>query len=151
MPDEDALIIEILENAGAVFHARTTVPQGMMQLETQSNLFGTTTNPYCSELSSGGSSGGESALIATGGSVLGVGSDIGGMCPSTTFSSPSHCPLPTGAYIFKVVSASLQQHAAYTASSQRRFEYLPMGGTASLQAQIRFLLSSAPSAPQLGA
>ncbi|KAE9982075.1 hypothetical protein EG327_005968 [Venturia inaequalis] len=77
-PDEDALVIEILENAGAVFHARTTVPQGMMQLETQSNLFGTTTNPFSGELSSGGSSGGEAALIALGGSVLGIGSDIGG-------------------------------------------------------------------------
>ncbi|TID21004.1 hypothetical protein E6O75_ATG05769 [Venturia nashicola] len=77
-PEEDALIVEILENAGAVIHARTTVPQGMMQLEMHSNLFGTTTNPYNSELSAGGSSGGEAALMALGGSVLGVGSDIGG-------------------------------------------------------------------------
>jgi amidase len=78
-PDANALIIEILENAGAVFHARTTVPQGMMQLETRSNLYGTTRNPFNSELSAGGSSGGESALVCMRGSVLGVGSDIGGL------------------------------------------------------------------------
>jgi amidase len=78
-PDANALVIEILENAGAVFHARTTVPQGMMQLETQSNLFGITMNPYNTDLSSGGSSGGEAALVRMRGSVLGVGSDIGGM------------------------------------------------------------------------
>lgn len=86
-PDSDALITEILKNAGAVFHARTTVPQGMMQLETHSNLFGTTTNPYNSELSSGGSSGGEAALVCMGGSVLGIGSDIGGMFQYALLSS----------------------------------------------------------------
>lgn len=42
------------------------------------NLFGLTTNPLNRSLTSGGSSGGEAALIAFGGSPLGVGSDIGG-------------------------------------------------------------------------
>lgn len=150
-PDEDALVIEILENAGAVFHARTTVPQGMMQLETQSNLFGTTTNPFSGELSSGGSSGGEAALIALGGSVLGIGSDIGGMSLSTAFQYPSFCSASMVAHTFKAVFASLPQLVVYTDSNRQRFEYLPMGGTASHQAQIQFLLSSAPSAPQSGA
>jgi amidase len=85
-PDSNALVIEILENAGAVLHARTAVPQGMMQLETHSNLFGSTNNPYNRELSSGGSSGGEAALVCMRGSVLGVGSDIGGVL--LRFSSP---------------------------------------------------------------
>ncbi|KAK6047397.1 Amidase [Cooperia oncophora] len=46
---------------------------------------GSTTNPYNSERVPGGSSGGEAALIATGGSVLGIGSDVGGSIriPST--------------------------------------------------------------------
>jgi hypothetical protein len=42
------------------------------------NAFGRTTNPYNRSLTCGGSSGGEGALIALGGSPLGVGSDIGG-------------------------------------------------------------------------
>ena len=41
-------------------------------------IFGRTSNPYNRSLTSGGSSGGEGALIALKGSPLGVGSDIGG-------------------------------------------------------------------------
>jgi amidase len=75
---EDALTLQILRRAGAVFHARTTEPQSVMQLETDSNLYGITTNPYNRDLSAGGSSGGEGALIALGGSCLGIGTDVGG-------------------------------------------------------------------------
>jgi amidase len=75
---DDALLVKILKRAGAVIHARTTEPQGMMQLETDNNLFRVTTNPFNRNLSSGGSSGGEGALLACGGSCLGVGSDVGG-------------------------------------------------------------------------
>lgn len=41
-----------------------------MHLETSSNVYGVTVNPYNLDLSPGGSSGGESALIALRGSVL---------------------------------------------------------------------------------
>jgi amidase len=75
---ENAHILDILWNAGAVFHARTTQPQSMMHLETDNNLYGTTVNPYNRNVSSGGSSGGEAALIGMCGSCLGLGSDIGG-------------------------------------------------------------------------
>ncbi|KAK3394966.1 amidase signature domain-containing protein [Podospora didyma] len=74
----DALVVQILERAGAIVHARTTEPQSMMQLECASNLYGVTTNPHHKHLSSGGSSGGEAALVALGGSSIGVGSDVGG-------------------------------------------------------------------------
>lgn len=46
-------------------------------VETVSNLYGTTTNPYNSNLSPGGSSGGEGALVAMRGSLLGIATDIG--------------------------------------------------------------------------
>jgi Asp-tRNA(Asn)/Glu-tRNA(Gln) amidotransferase A subunit family amidase len=67
-----------------------------MHLETESNIYGRTVNPYNRNLTSGGSSGGESALIGLRGSVLvssvgslfsllkmlihikGLGGDIGG-------------------------------------------------------------------------
>ena len=76
--DADAHVLQILARAGAVFHARTTQPQSLMHLETDSNLYGVTVNPYDRRLSAGGSSGGEGALIALRGSVLGIGSDVGG-------------------------------------------------------------------------
>jgi hypothetical protein len=42
-------------------------------LETNSNIFGRTVNPFNRLLTPGGSSGGESALLAMHGSVIGVG------------------------------------------------------------------------------
>ncbi|MCJ1295451.1 hypothetical protein MMC34_007014 [Xylographa carneopallida] len=76
--EEDARLLQILWQAGAVFHARTTQPQTLMHLETDSNLYGVTVNPYNRDLSAGGSSGGEGALIGCRGSCLGIGTDIGG-------------------------------------------------------------------------
>lgn len=75
---DDALIVRTFREQGAVFHVKTTNPQTLMALETVSNLFGRTTNPYNTNLTSGGSSGGESALLAMRGSPLGIGTDIGG-------------------------------------------------------------------------
>ena len=43
---EDAYVLQILWDTGAVFCARTTHPQSMIDLETDSNLYGVTTNPY---------------------------------------------------------------------------------------------------------
>jgi amidase len=74
----DALICKVFREAGAIFHVKTTNPQTLMALETHSNLFGRTTNPFNVNLTSGGSSGGESALVAMRGSPLGIGTDIGG-------------------------------------------------------------------------
>lgn len=75
---EDAHILQLLQNAGCVLYVRTTQPQSLMHLETSSNLYGETVNPYNRALTSGGSSGGEGALIALRGSALGIGTDIGG-------------------------------------------------------------------------
>lgn len=76
--EDDALILKLLWKAGAVFHARTTEPQTLMHLETSNNLYGVTVNPYNTNLTSGGSSGGEGALLGLKGSPLGIGTDIGG-------------------------------------------------------------------------
>ncbi|KAI0173267.1 amidase [Hypoxylon sp. FL1284] len=76
--EEDALLVQYLCNAGAVIYARTTQPQTLMQIESVSNIHGTTTNPYNTTLTAGGSSGGEGALVGLRGSILGIGTDIGG-------------------------------------------------------------------------
>ena len=75
---EDARVLQILWRAGAVFHARTTQPQTLMHLETDSNYYGRTVSPYNTSLSAGGSSGGEGALSGARGSCLGIGTDVGG-------------------------------------------------------------------------
>ncbi|PQE22960.1 hypothetical protein CJF30_00008553 [Rutstroemia sp. NJR-2017a BBW] len=75
---EDAHIVQILVDAGAIIYARTTQPQTLMHLETSSNLYGVTVNPFNTTLTAGGSSGGEGALVGFRGSCLGIGTDIGG-------------------------------------------------------------------------
>ncbi|KAF3150202.1 hypothetical protein TWF594_010082 [Orbilia oligospora] len=75
---ETADILRPLYDAGCIFYVRTTQPQTLMHLETSNNLYGVTVNGFNRNLSSGGSSGGEGALIGLRGSCLGVGTDIGG-------------------------------------------------------------------------
>ena len=70
--DEDACLVSLLEDAGAVLYVRTNVPQTLMLDHTENWIFGRTHNPHNVKLSPGGSSGGEGALIALKGSVLGV-------------------------------------------------------------------------------
>lgn len=76
--DSDALVVEILRNAGAILYVKTQTPQTLLSLETENNVFGRTINPFNRNLTPGGSSGGEGALIACHGSPMGVGTDIGG-------------------------------------------------------------------------
>jgi amidase len=74
----NSVLVDILQAAGGVPFVKTNIPQTLMWPETYNLIFGRTSNPYNRSLTSGGSSGGEGALIALRGSPLGVGSDIGG-------------------------------------------------------------------------
>ncbi|XP_061185996.1 vitamin D3 hydroxylase-associated protein-like [Saccostrea echinata] len=75
---EDAVIVKVLKKQGAVPFVRTNVPQTMMTFECSNPIYGRTLNPHDEDRGPGGSSGGEGALIAAGGSILGIGTDIGG-------------------------------------------------------------------------
>ncbi|KAI0334415.1 general amidase GmdA [Cubamyces sp. BRFM 1775] len=76
--EKDAVAVDILRTAGAVIYVKTANPQTLLAIETNNNIYGRTLNPYNRSLTPGGSSGGESALIAVHGSPLGIGTDIGG-------------------------------------------------------------------------
>ncbi|KAK8017914.1 hypothetical protein PG991_007104 [Apiospora marii] len=71
-------MVRELRRLGAVLYCKTAVPHTLMCGETTNNIIGCTWNPTNRHLSSGGSSGGEGALIALGGSPGGFGTDIGG-------------------------------------------------------------------------
>jgi amidase len=77
-PEQETVLVSVLRNLGAVFYVKTNVPTAMMMMETINHVWGETRNPHHKGLSPGGSSGGESALIAFKASPLGVGTDIGG-------------------------------------------------------------------------
>lgn len=74
--EEDSHMVKILRDAGAVFYCKTNQPQAIMHLESTSH-YGRTLNPFNLNLSAGGSTGGEAALLAMKGSIIGVGTDIG--------------------------------------------------------------------------
>lgn len=71
-------MVKELRNLGAVLFCKTSVPHTLMCGETVNNILGYTSNPKNRNLSSGGSSGGEGALISLKGSPVGFGTDIGG-------------------------------------------------------------------------
>ncbi|NXK19941.1 VDHAP protein, partial [Arenaria interpres] len=75
---EDSVLVKVLKKQGAIPFAMTNVPQSLFSYDCSNLIFGQTLNPLNHQKSPGGSSGGEGALIAGGGSILGIGSDIGG-------------------------------------------------------------------------
>lgn len=75
---EDAVLVGLLREQGAIFYVKTNVPVAMMMPESTNHIWGTTVNPLNRNLSAGGSSGGEAALLALHGLPLGLGTDIGG-------------------------------------------------------------------------
>jgi fatty acid amide hydrolase len=82
----DSVLVTRLRRAGAIVLGKTNVPQVGMLAETDNPIYGRTNNPWAADRSPGGSSGGEAALIAAGGSPLGLGSDGGG-----SIRQPCHC------------------------------------------------------------
>ena len=111
--EKDCHMVALLRSMGAVFYCKTNQPQAIMHLESTSH-YGRTLNPFNVHLSAGGSSGGESALVAMKGSVLGVGTDIGGsirgpavFCGIYGYKTTS-CTLPTKDFLDYPSSAELQ-------------------------------------------
>jgi len=75
---EDNVAVQQYQALGAVIYCKTNIPQSMMMSDSYNHVFGQSVNSFNKNLISGGSSGGEGALIGARGSVLGIGTDIGG-------------------------------------------------------------------------
>lgn len=76
--EHDAPIVERMRGAGGLFLGKTNTPEAGYCGKTDNHLFGATLNPWNTELSAGGSSGGAGAAIAAGLGPLAEGSDGGG-------------------------------------------------------------------------
>ncbi|KGO75345.1 Amidase [Penicillium italicum] len=74
----DKSVARTLRRLGAVLYVKTNLPQSMMMSDSYNHVFGQCVNPFNRGLISGGSSGGEGSLVAARGSVLGIGTDLGG-------------------------------------------------------------------------
>lgn len=78
IPEQDALIVRRLVEAGALRIGKTNVPEFGAGSHTFNTLFGPTRNPYDLTKTSGGSSGGAGAALASGMLPIADGSDHGG-------------------------------------------------------------------------
>lgn len=78
VPRRDATVAARMRAAGAILLGRTNCPPWGSGLETDNELYGRTNHPHDPSRTPGGSSGGEAALIAAGGSPWGLGTDSGG-------------------------------------------------------------------------
>ncbi|KAF8778775.1 Fatty-acid amide hydrolase 2 like protein [Argiope bruennichi] len=76
--EEDSEPVQRLKACGGIPLALTNTSEICMWWETYNKLHGRTNNPYDTTRTVGGSSGGEAALIAAAGSVIGIGTDLGG-------------------------------------------------------------------------
>lgn len=119
---EDTPGVAEFRRLGGVIYVKTNVPQSMMMSDSYNHVFGQSVNSLNRELISGGSSGGEAALIAGGGSIMGTGTDIGGsvripaclqglygMCP-TVGRWPNRESVRSQKYMVPPVAGPLTRH-----------------------------------------
>jgi amidase len=78
IPTTDATVVARMRAAGAILIGKTNCPPGGIGDDSATSVHGGTRNPYDLLRSPGGSSSGEAAIIAAGGSPIGIGSDSGG-------------------------------------------------------------------------
>ncbi|MBO0734872.1 MAG: amidase [Methylocapsa sp.] len=86
IPAEDAPVVARLRRAGANIIGKSNVPIFAGDFQTYNKIYGTTSNPWNTSYSPGGSSGGAAAAVAAGISALEIGSDMAG-----SIRWPAHC------------------------------------------------------------
>ena len=77
-PAEDGTVAARLKGAGAIIIGKTNVPPLLMDIQSNNDIFGRTSNPYNLERTPGGSSGGAAAALAAHLTPLEIGSDMAG-------------------------------------------------------------------------
>ncbi len=86
VPNHDAPSVAKLKAAGAIVFGKTNVPRWSGEPQTFNDIFGTTNNPWATDCTPSGSSGGAAAAVAAGFTSFEVGTDIGG-----SVRMPAHC------------------------------------------------------------
>ena len=142
----DSAIVAALRAAGAIVLGKTNMSQLSWYTEADNPLFGRTSNPWNLDRSTGGSSGGEAAIIVAGGSPLGFGTDSGG-----SVRIPAHC---CGAHSLKPTSGRLPAGGTVDdrlfAGTEARFLNQP-GPIARSVADLRMALGVLGGVPSAGA
>jgi fatty acid amide hydrolase 2 len=95
----DATCVARLREAGAIPLGVTNVSELCMWMETYNRVWGRTNNPYDPGRIVGGSSGGEGAIVAAGGSPFGLAADVGGSIRMPAFFNGVFGHKPTGGLV----------------------------------------------------
>lgn len=154
--DFDSTLTQRYKAAGLVIFAQTTSPEFGLTTSTESALYGKTRNPWNTERTSGGSSGGASATVASGVLPMAHASDGGGSiripaaCTGLVGLKPSRGRVPMGPPLSEnwfglstnhCVSRSVRDSAALldaTHGQERGGRYIaPPSGTSYLTAAQR--------------
>lgn len=105
VPEEDAVVVERVLNAGAIILGKTNLPIFAGDWQSYNEVYGCTNNPWDVTRTVGGSSGGSAASLAAGFVPLEIGSDIGGSIRTPAHycgiygHKPSHGVVPTRGHI----------------------------------------------------
>jgi amidase len=75
---EDAVIVERIRESGAVILGHTNVPRFLLDYQVWGEIYPEGKNPYNTECTPGGSTGGGAAAVAAGFSSMELGGDLGG-------------------------------------------------------------------------
>ncbi|KAJ5498092.1 hypothetical protein N7453_007143 [Penicillium expansum] len=131
----NSALVQMLLDLGAVLYVKTNIPQTLMTADSENNIFGRTLNPHKTTLTAGGSSGGEGALVAFRGSILGVGTDIAG-----SIRIPALC---CGVYGFKPTTDRIPYGGQASGSVKGIPGLIPVAGPlAHSIADLKILMSS---------
>ncbi|KAM4696483.1 fatty-acid amide hydrolase 2-like isoform 2-T2 [Rhinophrynus dorsalis] len=115
----DAVVVSRLKRAGGIPLGVTNCSELCMWYESSNKVYGKTRNPYNPKHIVSGSSGGEGCILAAGGSVIGVGSDIGGSIRMPAFFN--------GIYGHKPTAGIVPNDGQFPDAHGRRSEFLCTG------------------------
>ena len=99
IPDYDAITVKRVRDAGFIPLGVTNTSELCLWMETNNTVYGRTNNAYDQNRTAGGSSGGEGAIVGSGGSPFGLGSDIGGSIRSPAFFNGVFGHKPSGGLV----------------------------------------------------
>lgn len=96
---DDSECVRLIKEAGGIILATTNIPELNRWQETRNYIIGQTNNPYDTRRTTGGSSGGEGAAIASCSTAFGLGTDIGGSIRMPAFYCGIYGHMPTNGVV----------------------------------------------------